>query len=1269
MNWWTRFCVRHRGSISIFLSIILLPMLWLIGVLVDSSNYNLSKGVVEGAGELTANAALATYDTVLADVYGLFAMSQNMDDLQANLEQYFKNTLEASGLMDEGLGLDLESESGQAAAALVQGMLGLVSPEDLTRDFLDVEYENFTAAGLEGSSLANPEILKSQVVEFMKYRGPAEVGMSLLDSLGVFKKVGEQSKVLKEKMKTEEKVADLAKESKRLYQAITDLDGMIEEFLEAKSGFYGGGLSTVRDCLKEADRIVRENLSDVADVDDLPEMEEAEETVVDGEGNKYPTYDLKGVSAKRLTKSYTIDDAREDLNDALNSFPDKTDRLQSTAAVLDGLTGGDLKRAFENYRSFVDSMEELYVLLLTVEKHGSEEDGGALAEAWVQLGEAYEGVVELFTRRAESYEAELEGDYIAVGQKVRKAVGILEAYQESASALAEADREPTGFFTELADLFGALSNAIDYTIKQVEKVEEAMAAVDSANGKLETEVEKYEGKVAADDFSTGIRSEVQANKNTFSAEDLKVLKEQLNAFKTYLGDENSGEIGRLEHECTLYDQKLLSIKLPGSDKTLGKNVLGYYENYTGAAPGYRLISAEQTMSPGCYIKLIGSGTLRLSNGEAVVPPPYYTYMSCNYSGDGTAKEDSNLTQSVKNVSSEAEETTKATEASTAGEGASSGSILSDVPSGSAGGAGEEGSFELGSGNTAILGQLGSILSLVTDLVGDTSGFVENGRDNLLVTQYVDSNFSNAVTEKRKGAADATQDEKEPATMTNVAINTANNPMYGCEMEYIIYGDKGDQAKKIFFFFTVGDPPGPAVNISYAKNNILAVRLACNCVFAISNQNINNLTLAPAMAIQTATGGIFPYKVAQVVLDVCLAYAESLSDLKRLMDGKKVELIKTYDDWTMKPETVLDGEKMSELAKETIQEKAAQAQEIVTNNVQDLIDDMSGKLTEGSSTVLLRINGEITTTISAGVASCKATISSLISDQIGTMIVEGVQKGSGHVWKAADLRQRLEGAVEPYLSGLAGSPLASIAVDIKSAVIDKIVSESAEVLAAMNQKTGEAIEKCTKLVNQKIEDALSEAETIIEDKIDELTNQINEEITTLVNENAEKLKNATEEKVAEVSAKASEELSNKVNGKLNEIFPKNQQKVSLSKDAPSKNSGVGEIFKFSYQDYLRLFLFLELNKDSDGVMLRLADVIQVNTGQGLSGYAKEKLGKSEGESAHGKGKDFRMSEAYTYVRVGADVTLNPLFLSQKLFQFNGEEDLGRWSYHFETVKGY
>ena len=179
-----------------------------------------------------------------------------------------------------------------------------------------------------------------------------------------------------------------------------------------------------------------------------------------------------------------------------------------------------------------------------------------------------------------------------------------------------------------------------------------------------------------------------------------------------------------------------------------------------------------------------------------------------------------------------------------------------------------------------------------------------------------------------------------------------------------------------------------------------------------------------------------------------------------------------------------------------------------------------------------------------------------------------------------------------------------------------------------------------------------------------------ELNGLIDEAGEKLQNASEEEISKISQKLSEDVSNTVNQKLNTYFPSNQQSITLDSGSDvKKNSGVGEFFKFSYQDYLRLFLFLELNSDSDGVMLRIADTIQVNMSQGMKEYGSEKLDGDGSTPPHPKGSGFQMSNAYTYVTIGANIKLNPLLLSQDLFNFTGEENSGAWTYYYQTTKGY
>ena len=94
------FCGKQRGSICVFLTLILVPVLLFSGIIVDASRLFASKTVVSGAGDLTMNAALAQYDKNLKDGYGLTAMAKAPDspDEKQKLRQIFCESIYAGNL-------------------------------------------------------------------------------------------------------------------------------------------------------------------------------------------------------------------------------------------------------------------------------------------------------------------------------------------------------------------------------------------------------------------------------------------------------------------------------------------------------------------------------------------------------------------------------------------------------------------------------------------------------------------------------------------------------------------------------------------------------------------------------------------------------------------------------------------------------------------------------------------------------------------------------------------------------------------------------------------------------------------------------------------------------------------------------------------------------------------------------------------------------------------------------------------------------------------
>lgn len=77
---------KTKGAVSIFLVIILVPMMTVSALFVDASKVSLAKSVSESAGDLTLNTALTDYDTKLKDMYGLLRLHR----IQTNCMQVWR---------------------------------------------------------------------------------------------------------------------------------------------------------------------------------------------------------------------------------------------------------------------------------------------------------------------------------------------------------------------------------------------------------------------------------------------------------------------------------------------------------------------------------------------------------------------------------------------------------------------------------------------------------------------------------------------------------------------------------------------------------------------------------------------------------------------------------------------------------------------------------------------------------------------------------------------------------------------------------------------------------------------------------------------------------------------------------------------------------------------------------------------------------------------------------------------------------------------------
>lgn len=193
-----KFCHRNKGAISVFLTLILLPVLLLGGLTVDAARVYMAKVVISDAGEMAMNAGLAQYEDRLHDEYGLLVMKKSPEAMEAELAGYFDKSLNGKGIP---------------------------GAEDYNK-ILDLVSKQFDAINLEGSQIYKTEVEKQQIVEYMKYRAPvclAELVLEKLDELKDTKKKAEAMEAQMEFGEAMEECQDSMEEAKKALDELNDL--------------------------------------------------------------------------------------------------------------------------------------------------------------------------------------------------------------------------------------------------------------------------------------------------------------------------------------------------------------------------------------------------------------------------------------------------------------------------------------------------------------------------------------------------------------------------------------------------------------------------------------------------------------------------------------------------------------------------------------------------------------------------------------------------------------------------------------------------------------------------------------------------------------------------------------------------------------------------------------------------------------------------------------------------------------------------------------
>jgi hypothetical protein len=166
---------KSKGSITVFISIVLGAIFLVVGVFADGARLELAESQLERVNKLALSSVLAYYNNSLQKEYGLFGVTIGDESITETFEEYF----------EKNIGTNIANG----------GNLYNFSTEEISLD----ELEN----------LENRRVFEGQVEQFMKYRAPYEMAADLSQKISGMKNISKGAKLCKRKLKIERKASEI----------------------------------------------------------------------------------------------------------------------------------------------------------------------------------------------------------------------------------------------------------------------------------------------------------------------------------------------------------------------------------------------------------------------------------------------------------------------------------------------------------------------------------------------------------------------------------------------------------------------------------------------------------------------------------------------------------------------------------------------------------------------------------------------------------------------------------------------------------------------------------------------------------------------------------------------------------------------------------------------------------------------------------------------------------------------------------------------------
>jgi len=1226
-------------------------------VLIDGGRIILARNIVSGAGDMALNAGLTYYNSVLQDTYGLFAISKNMTELHDNLEVYFEATLKSSGLHDQGLVKELVDIA-------LSG-----SGSDEISDIMKMKLADggFEVSQAAGANLSNANILRAQVLDYMKYRAPAVIGYGFLEKMNILKSLPAQQKALEDKKDYEKKLKEIQDLCLRIYKKSRDY----EDYLKDPNGYFKTPQEIKHDIYYWGDENFKYSTQDAVayvQVEKLPELGSTEVWT-------YNNHDPSGA----------------DLEYYVNNFENIIIKTRSDFAGMEYYKSKDIPISNSETKAFLESSRfTRYIIYYNRYKEDVAEFHKVNASYETSELNHKQKIIDLENDKKRLPKDDKDGRrdiQDKIDEENDKWKVLDDWYQEdfcgskpvtniSSDPLIKKPYGPSYDLNLLRDRYlnnlkqdikllatPQMRTARDYYLwfdelnKKAVDIKSELVKLKSASEQLQNIADNWNvdiGNMAEsgvkNDMHQDYATKTKAVIEGYVDEMIKIFQRSidysskvtanLKEFKyagitpaTDAGSDDQWVDGIISYVSNLTNQDSLKWNEEVISKQEALHTLGAYTptedsnllflNFENSIPekikrvvetkenakGYKLVDSEFDYKDPKLRNFLG---VECYEGDSkYYVDPLFAFLERNSSatkpeGDADAKKKRKEMINGTYVDNKPEpvEISDVNISDVMASNAQAAQIMD--------GATAEDLQSSDENNLAdnALEASGKAISGF-DRIGE---ILTGGRDKLYLMAYTTTMFSCYTTNREAGG------NKAEKTLSGVPFSEKNNEAYRAEQEYILLGD-----------------PKLKNNVEGVKTRIFGVRFLLNAIYAYTSDSaLKTEALTMAMTIAGATGFLVP--IVQNVLLLAAALTESVFDVNDLVDGKSVPLYKNPQAWRTRFERI--GQVVAEGAASTLYKKmneyTDETKESFNTTLDDYVEDMVNTTTES-------IIASIQAPIQEKLIWCMTQVGDArdgLEDRLKNSIKECFDKVQ------ADMES------EVATGGLVAKAKLEAFKSINN-------SESQEELVSyIMQTTGvtkENINDITLQLNRSIEKFFKERKDVLNNRINSILDK---------SKLQDKLKKSVGNALDAANSSAQEAINNKIN-EFNKEFEgaggdamtigEGKDKLELNGFDKTKAS----TFNMSYKDYLMVFLAIQYLIDEKGVICRMGNLIQTNA--------------SKEGSLYYAGEDFSMQNASVLLQVKAEAQIQPVFLQIPKVNNNNEKFKikGKFGYpiDYKGVLGY